>query len=91
MTTSTSTSTSAQPTVTTEGQDLHQIIEALSDDARERLAHYVEFLRYEDLIEEQEEAEDIAYIEAITQEERDSAVPESVVIADYEAKYGPLD
>jgi hypothetical protein len=52
------------PTITTERQELYQAIEVLSDSAFERLAHYVAFLRYEDHIEELEDAEDIAYIEA---------------------------
>ncbi|MDR3354723.1 MAG: hypothetical protein LBO21_06765 [Synergistaceae bacterium] len=40
--------------------------------AKEKLSHCVEFLRYEDWAEEQEEAEDIEYIEA---HKDDPAVP----------------
>jgi hypothetical protein len=75
-------------TVTTERQDIHQIIDTLSDDAREKLAHYVSFLRYEDWLDEQEEAEDIAAIEARKDEPN---IPFSEVIAKHEAKYGPLN
>jgi hypothetical protein len=86
------TQTQTEPkTVATEVQDIHQIIDTLSDDAKDKLVYYVDFLRYEDWIEEQEDAEDIAAIEAITQEERDNAVPMSEIIKDYEAKYGPLN
>jgi hypothetical protein len=51
-------------TMSAEERDLHQAVDTLSEDARVKLAHYVAFLRYEDWIEEREEAEDIAYIEA---------------------------
>jgi cytochrome c553 len=34
--------------VTTERQDIHQIIDTLSDAAIEKLAHYIAFLRFED-------------------------------------------
>jgi DNA-binding phage protein len=37
-----------------------------------------------------EDAEDIAYIESLTPEDRANAVPFEEVIKDYEAKYGPL-
>jgi hypothetical protein len=59
------TQTQTEPkTVATGAQDIHQIIDTLSDDAKDKLAHYVDFLRYGDWIDEQEEAEDIADIEA---------------------------
>jgi hypothetical protein len=61
--------------VTTERQDLHQIIDTLSGSSREKLKHYIEFLRYEDWIEEQEEAEDIAYINSFKPEELENAMP----------------
>jgi hypothetical protein len=54
---------------TAELQDIHQIIDALSETAREQLTHYVEFLRYEEWIEEQEDAEDIEYLKALTPED----------------------
>jgi hypothetical protein len=76
--------------VTTERQDIHQIIDTLSDDAIGKLASYAAFLRHEAWLDEQEEAEDIADIEAITQEDIDNAIPLEEVIARYEAKYGPL-
>jgi hypothetical protein len=72
-----------------ERQDIYQKIDTLSETAREKLAHYVEFLRYEDWIEEQEDAEDIAYIKA--HKDDGPNVPLSAVIAKYEAKYGPLN
>jgi hypothetical protein len=37
----------------------------MSDGAKEKPAHYVSFLRYEDWTEGQEEAEDIAYIDSL--------------------------
>ena len=46
---------------------------------------YAAYLRY---LEEQEDAEDVAYVS----EHRDEpAVPFSEVVKDYEDKYGPLD
>jgi hypothetical protein len=72
----------------TERQEIHQRIDTLSDSAFERLAHYIEFLRYEDRIEELEDAEDIAYIEA--HKDEGPNVPLSEVVAKYEAEYGPL-
>jgi hypothetical protein len=78
-------------TVTTERQDIHQIIDTLSDDAIGKLASYAAFLRHEAWLDEQEDAEDIAYIDSLTPEDFENAVPESVVIAEYETKYGPLD
>jgi hypothetical protein len=70
-------------TVTAEQQALHEIIDTLSGDALGKLAHYVAFLKYEDWIEEQEDAEDIADIKA---RENEATVPLSEVIKDYEAK-----
>ncbi|MCL2009940.1 MAG: hypothetical protein FWG71_05265 [Synergistaceae bacterium] len=51
-------------TQTAERQGLHQTIDSLSDSAIGKLANYIDFLRYEERMEELEEAEDIAYIEA---------------------------
>ena len=51
-------------TGTLERQDLHHAIDMLSDYAIGKLANYIDFLRYEERMEELEEAEDIAYIEA---------------------------
>lgn len=70
--------------------DILDIMAGLSDSAKDRLAEYVAFLRYQDRMEEQEEAEDIAYIDSLTPEDYENAVPHSVIISDYEAKYGPL-
>ena len=61
-------------------------ISELSDKSLLKLAGYIE-----ELIEDEEEAEDIAHIEALTPEDYANAVPESEVIAEYEARYGPLD
>ena len=44
-----------------EKKDLYRMIRGLSDDSFEKAVSYVEYLRY---IEEQEDKEDIAYIEA---------------------------
>ncbi|MDR1916656.1 MAG: hypothetical protein LBQ58_08795 [Synergistaceae bacterium] len=75
-------------TVSTERQEIIQIIDTLSDDAIDKLASYAAFLRHEAWLDEQEEAEDIADIEA---RKNEPTIPESVIIAEYEAKYGPLD
>ena len=58
-------------------------ISALSDVSITKLAGYIE-----ELIEEQEEAEDIAYIEA--HKDEGPNIPLSEVIAKYEADYGSL-
>ena len=73
---------------TVELQPLIRRISALPDKSLSRLADFVE-----ELIEELEEEEDIAYINSLTPEQRDpaNAIPEEEVIAAYEAKYGPLD
>jgi hypothetical protein len=72
-------------THTLEHQDLHQAIDVLSDAARERLAHYVAFLRYEDWLEDQEDAEDVAYIKSLTPEDYENAVPLEEVKARFRA------
>jgi hypothetical protein len=59
-------------TVTTRKQEVIQIIDTLSDDAIGKLASYAAFLRHETWLDEQEETEDIAYIEA---HKDDPAVP----------------
>jgi hypothetical protein len=63
-------------------QSLLRNISALPVESLQRVAAYVE-----ELIEELEDAEDIAYIEAHKDE---PTVPFSEVIKDYEAKYGPF-
>ena len=73
-----------------ERQDIHKAIDTLAEESILRLSHYIEFLRYEGEIEALEDAEDIAYIESLTPEDRANAVPFEEVIKDYEAKYGPL-
>jgi hypothetical protein len=77
--------------MTAEHQDIRSAIEKLSDTALEKLARYIDFLRYEERMEELEDEEDIAYIDALPRSEYENAVPESDIIADYEAKYGVLD
>lgn len=64
-------------------QPLLRRISALPDNSLLRLADFVE-----ELIEELEDAEDIADIEARKDE---PSVPFEEVIAEYEAEYGPLD
>ena len=59
-------------TGTSERQDLHQAVDTLSESAVGKLANYIDFPRYEERMEELEEAEDIAYIEA---HEDDPIVP----------------
>ncbi|MCL1941252.1 MAG: hypothetical protein FWG09_04850 [Synergistaceae bacterium] len=56
---------------------------ALSDESFLKLAEYIE-----ELIEDQEEAEDAAYIDARKDE---PTIPFEDIIAKYEAEYGPLD
>jgi hypothetical protein len=78
-------------TATAEHQDIHLAIDALSDTARERLVSYIDFLRYEERMEELEEAEDIEYLKTLTPADYANAVPFEKVIKDFEAEYGPLD
>jgi hypothetical protein len=70
-----------------ERESLTEIIRNLPDSAIEKLVSYTAFLRYEERMEELEDEEDIAYIEAHKDE---PTVPLSEVIRDYEEKYGPL-
>ena len=79
------------PTQTAERQELCEVINALSETSVGKLSNYIDFLRYEERMEELEEAEDIAYIDSLTPEDYANAVPESEIIAEYEAQYGPLD
>jgi hypothetical protein len=81
--------TTATETATLERRDVHEAVDALTDSALEKLAHYIDFLRYEERMEELEEEEDLAYIDA--HKDEGPNVPLSVVIAKYEEKYGPLD
>ncbi|MDR1048981.1 MAG: hypothetical protein LBL51_04420 [Synergistaceae bacterium] len=74
-------------TATAERQDIYRAIEQLSDATLEQVAGYINFLRYEERMEELEDEEDIAYIEAHKDE---PTVPLSEVIRDYEEKYGAL-
>jgi hypothetical protein len=74
--------------VTAEQQELHEIIDTLSGDALGKLASYAAFLKHEDWIEEQEDAEDIAVAEARRGE---PTVPLSEIIKDYEAQHGPFN
>jgi hypothetical protein len=76
------------PTETIERHDIYQTIDALSDAALEKLASYAAFLKHEEWIEEQEDAEDIACIRV---RRGGPTLPISEVIAKYEAKYGPLN
>ncbi|MDR2179200.1 MAG: hypothetical protein LBP21_02730 [Synergistaceae bacterium] len=71
-----------------EHQDIHSTTAELSDAALEKFARYIDFLRYEERMDELEDEEDIAYIEA--HKDEGPNVPLSVVIAEYEAKYDPL-
>jgi hypothetical protein len=76
---------------TEERQDMYRAIEQLSDIALEKLADYIDFLRYEDRMEELEEEEDIAYLKTLTPEDYANAVPFEEVIKEFEAQHGPLD
>ena len=79
------TTQAAERTTTEALQTTLRSISELSNKSLLKLAEYVE-----ELIEEEEEAEDIAYIDSLTPEEYANAVPEDEVIAEYEAKHGPL-
>jgi hypothetical protein len=72
-----------------ERESLTEIIRNLPDSAIEKLVSYAAFLRYEERMEELEDEEDIAYIEA--HKDEGPNIPLSAVVAKYEAKYGPLD
>ena len=76
------------PAQTAERQELCEIINTLSDAAIGKLSSYIDFLRYEERMEELEDAEDIAYIEA--HKDEGPNVPLSQIVKDYEAEYGPL-
>ncbi len=67
-------------------QLLYRRISALPNNSIKKLYDYVEAL-----IEEEEDAEDIAYIESLTPEDYADTVPLEEVIANYEKQYGPLD
>jgi len=69
-----------------EHQDIHKEIDQLSDAAKEKLSNYISFLRYEEWLEKQEDAEDIADAEARRGE---PTVPFCEIMKDYEAKHGP--
>ncbi len=58
---------------------LYRRISALSNSSMKKLYDYVEAL-----IEEEEEAEDVAYIESLTPDDYADTVPIEEVIADYE-------
>jgi len=57
----------------------------LSKESLQKLAEYIE-----ELIEEDEEAEDKACIDALTSEDYANAVPFEEVIKEFEAEHGPL-
>ena len=77
------TTQTAEITTTETLQATLRNIAALSGESIKKLADYVE-----ELIEEQEEAEDIAYIEARRDE---PTIPFEEIVAKHEAEYGPLD
>ena len=60
-------------------------ISALPNNSLKKLADYVE-----ELIEDEEEAEDIAYIDALTPEDYANAIPFEDVVRKFEAEHGPL-
>ena len=76
------TTQTAEMTNSVELQALLRRISELPNKSLLKLADYVE-----ELIEEEEEAEDIAYIEAHKDE---PTVPLSEIIKDYEAQHGPF-
>jgi len=74
------TTQTAEMTNTTTIQSLMRGIAALSDESIKKLADYID-----DLIDEQTEADDIAYIEA---HKDDPTFPLSEIIKDYEPRHG---
>ena len=71
--------------VAEEKQQLHQMIDRMEPEDVLRMLDYAAYLRY---LEEREDAEDIAYVEAHKDE---PFVPLSEALKDFEDKYGPLD
>jgi hypothetical protein len=63
--------------------NLHQAIDTLDENALEKLANYIEFLRYEERMEEKEDEDDIEYIKSLTPEDYANTVPLEKVIAKY--------
>ena len=72
-------------TQTAERQDLCALINTLSDAAVGKLSNYIDFLRYEERMEELEDAEDISYIDSLTPEDYANAVSLEEVVAKYKA------
>ena len=72
-------------TRTAERQNLHELINALSDASVGKLTNYIDFLRYEERIEVLEDEKDIEYIKSLTPEDYANAVPLEEVIAKYKA------
>ena len=70
---------------TVELQPLIRRISALPNSSLLKLYDYVE-----ELIEELEEAEDVAAIDALTPEDRANAIPFEEVIKEFESEHGPL-
>ena len=71
--------------------EIQKVIDELTDVAKERLIHYINFLRYEQCQEEQEEQEeleDIAYIKA---HKDDPTVSFDEVISEIDAEYGSFN
>ena len=73
---------------TVELQPLIRRISALPDKSLSRLSDFVE-----ELIEELEDEDDIAYLDSLTPEQRDpaNAIPFEEIIAEIEAEFGLLD
>jgi hypothetical protein len=72
-------------TRTAERQNLHELINALSDTSVGKLTNYIDFLRYEERIEVLEDEKDIEYIKSLTPEDYANAVPLEKIIAKYKA------
>jgi hypothetical protein len=69
---------------------IESLIRQMPDIALLQIKGYIERVQ-EEHMEELEDEEDIAYIDALPRSEYENAVPEKEIIADYEAKYGTLD
>ena len=74
-------------TQTAERQELHRVIDMLPDDSVVTALDFIKSLRrdLEELMEELEDAEDIAYIDSLTPEDYSNAVSIEEIKAKYRA------
>ena len=68
-----------------ERQELHEIIDTLPETTIGKLLNYIDFLRYEERMEELEDEEDIEFIKSLTPEDYANAVSLDEITAKYKA------